>query len=171
MDSAFEPRRWVSPGQRSIYPVPCDCGLETLEVPIDAKFHSEDPKVVVGKSCDRGHRWMCSKTIADCVESLIGAYFAGGGLIASLHFMKWLGIDAELEPSLVEKAITVASLHTYLPKSNEITSLENKIRYEFSTKGLLLEAITHLSEAELGNGCCYEVTVKFRMLIINFLNI
>ncbi|XP_057432641.1 endoribonuclease Dicer homolog 3a isoform X2 [Lotus japonicus] len=156
LDSAFEPRRWVAPGQHSIYPVPCDCGLETLEVPIDAKFRSEDPKVVVGKSCDRGHRWMCSKTIADCVESLIGAYFAGGGLIASLHFMKWLGIDAELEPSLVEKAITVASLHTYVPKSNEITSLENKLGYEFSTKGVLLEAITHLSEAELGNGCCYE---------------
>ena len=134
---------------------------------MDRKFHTEDPKVVVGKFCDRGHRWMCSKTISDCVEALIGAYHVGGGLIASLHVMKWLGIDAELEPSLVDEAITAASLHSYVPKVNEIASLEMKIGYEFSVKGLLLEAITHLSEAaELGIGCCYEVNVKFYIFLV-----
>ncbi|XP_027354883.1 endoribonuclease Dicer homolog 3a [Abrus precatorius] len=155
-DSAFEPRRWVAPGQCSIHPVCCDCGLETLEVPLDVKFYTENPKVVVGKFCDRGHRYMCSKTIADCVEALIGAYYVGGGLFASLHVMKWLGIDAELELSLVDEAITAASLHAYVPKVSEIKGLEKKIGYEFSVKGLLLEAITHLSETELGIGCCYE---------------
>ncbi|XP_061374933.1 endoribonuclease Dicer homolog 3-like [Gastrolobium bilobum] len=155
-DSAFEPRRWVAPGQRSIHTVHCDCGLETQEVPLDVKFHTEDPKVVVGSLCDRGHRWMCSKTIADCVEALIGAYYVGGGLIASLHVMKWLGIDAKLKPSLVDEAITAASLHTFVPKVNEIARLEKKIGYKFSVKGLLLEAITHLSETELRIGCCYE---------------
>ncbi|TKY74839.1 Endoribonuclease Dicer-like 3a [Spatholobus suberectus] len=155
-DSAFEPRRWVAPGQRSIHPVCCDCGLETLEVPLDVKFHTDDPKVVVGKSCDRGHRWMCSKTVADCAEALIGAYYVGGGLFASLNVMKWLGIGTELELSLVDEAITAASLHTCMPKESEIASLEKKIGYEFSVKGLLLEAITHLSEKELGIGCCYE---------------
>ncbi|CAJ1973600.1 unnamed protein product [Sphenostylis stenocarpa] len=155
-DSAFEPRRWVAPGQRSIHLVCCDCGLETLEVPLDVKFHTEDPKVVVGKFCDRGHRWMCSKTIADCVEALIGAYYVGGGLFASLNVMKWLGIGTELELSLVDEAITAASLRTCVPKESEIASLEKKIGYEFSVKGLLLEAITHLSEKELGIGCCYE---------------
>lgn len=133
-------------------------------MPLDGNFHTEDPKVVVGKLCDRGHRWMCSKTIADCVEALIGAYYVGGGLNAALHVMKWLGIDAELEPSLVDEAITAASLRAYVPKVNEIGSLEMKIGYEFSVKGLLLEAITHLSEKELGIGCCYEVTVKFIFL-------
>ncbi|KAK7410183.1 hypothetical protein VNO78_00768 [Psophocarpus tetragonolobus] len=155
-DSAFEPRRWVAPGQHSIHPVCCDCGLETLEVPLDVKFQTEDPKVVVGKFCDKGHRWMCSKTIADCVEALIGAYYVGGGLFASLHVMKWLGIAAELEPSFVDEVIIAASLHTCVPKESEIASLEEKIGYEFSVKGLLLEAITHLSEKELGIGCCYE---------------
>ncbi|XP_058760418.1 endoribonuclease Dicer homolog 3a-like [Vicia villosa] len=155
-DSAFEPRRWIAPGQDSIHTAPCDCGLETLEVPFDAKFITEDPQVVVGKLCDRGHRWMCSKTIADCVEALIGAYHVGGGLVASLHVMKWLGIDSELELSMVEEAIVAASLHTYKPKVNEIASLETKIGYEFSVKGLLVEATTHLSETEHGTGCCYE---------------
>ncbi|XP_068480547.1 endoribonuclease Dicer homolog 3a isoform X1 [Phaseolus vulgaris] len=155
-DSAFEPRRWVAPGQRSLHPVCCDCGLDTLEVPLDVKFHTEDPKVVVGKFCDRGHRWMCSKTIADCVEALIGAYYVGGGLFASLNVMKWLGIGTELELSLVDEAITAASLHSCVLKESEIECLEKKIGYEFSVKGLLLEAITHLSEKELGIGCCYE---------------
>ncbi|XP_028790121.1 endoribonuclease Dicer homolog 3a [Neltuma alba] len=155
-DFAFEPRRWVAPGQNSIHTVHCKCGVENLEVPLDEKFQSEDPKIVVGKFCDRRHRWICSKTIADCVEALIGAYYVGGGLLASLHVMKWLGICAGLEPSLVDEAITVASLHIYSPKENEIASLEAKIGYKFSVKGLLLEAITHASENELGGGYCYE---------------
>ncbi|XP_054814842.1 endoribonuclease Dicer homolog 3a-like isoform X2 [Prosopis cineraria] len=155
-DSAFEPRRWVAPGQHSIHPVHCECGVENLEVPLDEKFQSEDPKIVVGKFCDRRHRWICSKTIADCVEALIGAYHVGGGLLASLHVMKWFGICVDLEPSLVDEAIAVASLHIYSPKQNEIASLETKIGYEFSVKGLLLEAITHASENELGGCYSYE---------------
>ncbi|KAK7853798.1 endoribonuclease dicer like protein 3 [Quercus suber] len=127
-DSAFDPRRWVAPGQRSIRPVPCKCGVDTPEVPLDAKFHTEDPKVLIGNSCDKGHRWMSSKTIADCVEALIGAYYVGGGIIAALHLMKWLGIDAELDPVLVVEAITTA----------------------------FYEAITHASQQELGVGYCYQ---------------
>jgi len=50
-----------------------------LKCPIDVKFHTEDPKVVVGKFYDRVHRWMCSKTIVDCFEALIRAYYVGGG--------------------------------------------------------------------------------------------
>lgn len=130
-------------------------------MPLDEKFQCEDPKIVVGKFCDKRHRWICSKTIADCVEALIGAYYVGGGLVASLHVMKWLGIDSELEPSLVDEAINAASLHIYMPKANEIASLETEIGYEFSVKGLLMEAITHMSEQQLGGGYCYEVMEKF----------
>ncbi|XP_062101177.1 endoribonuclease Dicer homolog 3 [Humulus lupulus] len=155
-DSAFDPRRWVAPGQHSLRPVPCKCGLDTLEVPLDRKFQTEDPKIVVGKSCDKGHRWMGSKTIADCVEALIGAYYVGGGLTAAIHMMKWFGIDAELEPSLVLEAISIASLRFYTPKGDEIATLESKIKYVFSTKGLLQEAITHASDQELNLDYCYQ---------------
>ncbi|KAF3446126.1 hypothetical protein FNV43_RR11305 [Rhamnella rubrinervis] len=155
-DGAFDPRRWVAPGQRSLRPVPCKCGVDTVEVPLVGKFQTEDPKIVVGKCCDKGHRWMCSKTIADCVEALLGVYYVAGGLPAAIHMMKWLGFDAELEPSLVVEAITTASLRSYIPKANNIATLESKIGYEFSTKGLLQEAITHASEQELGVSYCYE---------------
>ncbi|PSS19311.1 Endoribonuclease Dicer 3a like [Actinidia chinensis var. chinensis] len=155
-DGAFDPRRWVAPGQRSLRPYPCSCGVDTLEVPLDSKFQTEDTKIIVGKCCDRGHRWMGSKTISDCVEALIGAYYVGGGLTAALHLMKWLGIDAELDPSLVDEAIRTASLHSYIPKAKEIEVLESKLSYKFSIKGLLLEAITHASEQELGVSYCYQ---------------
>ncbi|PRQ28075.1 putative ribonuclease III post-transcriptional gene silencing PAZ-Argonaute family [Rosa chinensis] len=155
-DGAFDPRRWVGPGQVSIRPVPCECGVDTLEVPVDSKFQTRDREVVVGKCCDKGHRWMGSKTISDCVEALIGAYYVAGGLSAAVHFMKWLQIDVELEPSLVSEAITTASLHSCNPKVDEIGILEPKLRYVFSTKGLLQEAITHASEQESKLGYSYE---------------
>ncbi|XAR57556.1 Ribonuclease III [Bertholletia excelsa] len=155
-DGAFDPRRWIAPGQCPIRAYPCSCGVDTLEVPLKSKFQTEDAKVVIGKCCDKGHRWMGSKTISDCVEALIGAYYVGGGLIAALHLMKWLGIDATLDPSLVNEAITAAAFHSYIPKNDEIEALESKLGYEFSVKGLLLEAITHASEQEQEVGYCYQ---------------
>ncbi|KAL6217730.1 hypothetical protein ACLB2K_010947 [Fragaria x ananassa] len=154
-DSAFEPRRWAAPGQLSRFPDPCQCGVDTLEVPLDSKFQTENA-VKVGKFCDKGHRWMNSKTIADCVEALIGAYYVGGGLFAALHLMKWLGIDSETGPSLAVEAITRASLRSYSPKTNELADLEMKLSYEFSVKALLHEAITHASQQKLGASYCYQ---------------
>lgn len=100
---------------------------------------------------------MGSKTIADCVEALIGAYYVAGGLAAVIHIMNWLGFESDLEPSLVVEAISAASLRSYIPKANDIASLESKIGYEFLTKGLLQEAITHPSEQERGVCYCYQV--------------
>ncbi|KAI3913389.1 hypothetical protein MKW98_003868 [Papaver atlanticum] len=157
-DSAFDPRRWVAPGQRSIRaPVPCLCGVDTCEVPLDSRYETDDASVMVGKPCDNGHRWMCSKTIADCVEALIGAYYVGGGLSAAVHVMKWLGIPCEFEPSLVDEAINKAYLLCPAPKVDEFNMLESKLGYNFSVKGLLLEAITHASyQQEVGVGFCYQ---------------
>ncbi|CAI9755614.1 unnamed protein product [Fraxinus pennsylvanica] len=153
-DCAFDPRQWTAPGQRSIWRTPCDHEVDTREVPMDDKFVTEDEKLVVGKSCDKGHRWMGSKTVSDCVEALIGAYYVGGGLTAAIQLMKWLSIGAEVEPSWVDDVIKTASLRSYTPKAKDIKLLESKIGYEFSVKGLLLEAITH--EHEQGVDYCYQ---------------
>ncbi|KAB2049914.1 hypothetical protein ES319_A13G209300v1 [Gossypium barbadense] len=112
-DSAFDPRCWVAPGQLRLRSFPCNCRVDSREVPLDKKFQTEDLEIKVSISCDRGHRWMCSKAISDCVEALIGAYYVSGGLIAALHMVKWLGIDAELDPSLVAEVINRASLQSY----------------------------------------------------------
>lgn len=155
-DNPFDARRWSAPGQRTMRPYPCSCGVDTQEVPLDSKFQTSDPKITLDKCCDMGHRWMSSKTISDCVEGLIGAYYVGSGLVAALHLMTWLGIEAELEPSLLDEAIKTASLHSYLLKEREIQAIEAKIGYIFTTKGLLLEAITHASDQETAVPYCYQ---------------
>ncbi|KAL8236785.1 hypothetical protein R6Q59_017866 [Mikania micrantha] len=154
-DTAYDPTCWTPPGQLPMRPCPCDHGVETIEVPIEAKYYTEEPKVLTGKCCDMGHRWLCSKTISDCVEALVGAYFVGGGLTGALHCMKWLGISCELDPSRVYEAIKIASLHAYTPKLEALQSLESKLGYEFAVKGLLLEAITHASNQDQV-GYCYQ---------------
>lgn len=108
---------------------------------------------------------MCSKTISDCVEALVGAYYISGGLNAALHMMKWLGIDAELNPSLVTEAINRASLRSYVP-NDEIHTVESKIGYEFSVKFFLREALTHASVHEC---YCYQVVKFSTCLILEFM--
>ncbi|XP_068656481.1 endoribonuclease Dicer homolog 3a isoform X2 [Aristolochia californica] len=155
-DSAFEVRRWTAPGQLGIFPSGCGCGIDTREVPLENPFTSEDISIIVGKPCDKGHRWMCSKTIADCVEALIGAYYVGGGLSAALSLMKWFGVDVEFDQHMVAKAIKNAERWCYEPKADDVRALELKLGYSFETKGLLLEAMTHASQQELGAGYCYQ---------------
>nr|GLL32084.1 endoribonuclease Dicer homolog 3 [Ipomoea trifida] len=156
LDRPFIPRMWTAPGQLSIWPSPCNHGVETLQVPVDGKFFRDDEKVELGQCCDRGHRWMVSKTISDCVEALIGAYYVGGGLDAALKAMKWIGVDVDLDLSRVNDTIKAASLHSYTPSSKDIETLESKVGYVFSVKGLLLEAITHKTKQDLGISYSYE---------------
>ncbi|XP_017229455.1 endoribonuclease Dicer homolog 3 isoform X2 [Daucus carota subsp. sativus] len=156
-DSPFDPLRWTAPGQQSIQFFPCEHGVDTPEVPLDSKFVTEDPKIKIGKCCDMGHRWMGSKTISDCVEALIGAYYIGGGLMASIQLMKWFGMDVEVQPLLLDEAIKKASLHSYNPKDIESEILEAKLEYKFLVKGLLVEAITHASDGQVEDrGYSYE---------------
>ncbi|WOL09052.1 endoribonuclease [Canna indica] len=155
-DAAFEPRRWVAPGQITLHPVPCKCELDDHEVPNKIMYTIDDKSIVIGKACDRGHRWICSKTVSDCVEALIGAYYVGGGLPGAIAFLKWLGIDTIFEPQMVEEAIRTASVWDYLPNNSEIETLESKIAYKFTVKGLLLEAVTHASQQEIGICFCYQ---------------
>ncbi|KAF8111211.1 hypothetical protein N665_0076s0199 [Sinapis alba] len=147
-NGAFEPRRWTAPGQCSLFPVPCKCGIDTREVPLEPRFFTENMTIKIGKSCDMGHRWTVSKSVSDCAEGLIGAYYVSGGLTAALHMMKWLGLDVEFDRELVNEAINRVSLRCYIPKDGELTELETKIRREFSSKFLLKEAITHSSVHE-----------------------
>ncbi|MQL98516.1 hypothetical protein Taro_031222 [Colocasia esculenta] len=155
-DSAFDPRCWVAPGQACLRPVHCKCDADFNKIPMKIKYEKEDSSMVIGKSCDNGHRWLCSKTIADCVEALIGAYYIGGGLNAALSFMKWLGMDVDIKPVWVEEALKTASLWSYLPKLEDLEQLESKLKYTFSVRGLLLEAVTHASQLESGVSYCYQ---------------
>ncbi|KAG2593731.1 hypothetical protein PVAP13_5NG012593 [Panicum virgatum] len=154
-DAAFDPRRWCAPGQLSIWPCPCECPVNS-EVITEDIHRVDDKSIIIGKACDKGHRWICSKTISDCVEALIGAYYVGGGLRAAFSVLKWLQIEIEFEEDLIVKAMLNASVRNYLPKVDVIELLEAKINYVFSVKGLLIEALTHPSQQESGATYCYQ---------------
>ncbi|XP_073142533.1 endoribonuclease Dicer homolog 3-like isoform X5 [Henckelia pumila] len=44
-DCAFDPCKWTAPGQRSVWPSPCNHCVDTREVPMDDKFFTEDVKI------------------------------------------------------------------------------------------------------------------------------
>ncbi|XP_047049658.1 endoribonuclease Dicer homolog 3a-like [Lolium rigidum] len=155
-DAAFDPRRWLAPGQLSIRPVPCNCSVDSEVVTQDIHVVEDTPTVKIGQACDKGHRWICSKTISDCVEAVIGAYYVGGGLRAAVAVLKWLGVDAEIEEELIFHTILSAPVKNYLPKIGVIGMLEAKLGYTFSSKGLLLEALTHPSQRELAERYTYQ---------------
>lgn len=125
-------------------------------------------KLRLESAVTKGIDGLCSKTIADCVEALIGAYYVGGGLTAALHVMQWLGMNVGHDSPLVHEAITRTLLRSNVPKAYYINSLELKFGYEFSTKGLLLEAMTHPSQQELEPGICYCYQVSIWKIVMRF---
>ncbi|KAM0930615.1 hypothetical protein ACQ4PT_000868 [Festuca glaucescens] len=88
--------------------------------------------------------------------ALVGAYYVGGGIVAALWVMRWFGIEIKCDRKLVQEVKLNASYICYLPKIRDIEELEAKLKYTFSVKGLLLEAITHPSLQESGVDYCYQ---------------
>lgn len=165
-DSPFDAPRWLAPGQRSLRPVPCECGVNSREVPLTHPTAVEHSAIKIGVTCDLGHRWLCSKTISDCLEALIGAYYVSGGMEAAQLFMTWVGVDCEHDLALVEEATRKASEFSFTIEDKNIDALESKLGYKFLNKGLLLEAITHASQQEAGSGCCYQVLRMIANLLL-----
>lgn len=155
-DEPFNPSRWVAPGTHSKKTVPCRCDGKMIEESVNGIVDMEHKVVKVGKTCDQGHRWMCSKTIADSVEALIGSYLVGGGLSAALEFMSWLNIPVAYESGLVDIAFKHASVHPNILSRINIHMLESQLGYVFNNKALLVEAITHASQPDSEGVFCYQ---------------
>ncbi|KAF7822396.1 endoribonuclease Dicer-like protein 3a-like [Senna tora] len=83
-----------------------------------------------GRFCDRGHRWMCSKTICECVEAIIGVYYVGDGLTVALFYIKWLGPNLDMDPSLKFEAIIRAFLRSCDSTTNGIIALELELHHD-----------------------------------------
>lgn len=107
------------------------------------------------------------KSIADCVEALIGAYLIDCGPRGALLFMAWLGMkvlpqleDAsygELEcpqtPLLRNISNPEAELEILLDGYNEF---ETNIGYHFRDRAYLLQALTHASYSPNTLTDCYQ---------------
>ncbi|XP_044259487.1 endoribonuclease Dicer [Tribolium madens] len=93
------------------------------------------------------------KTIADCVEALLGAYFLSGGIEGGIKFMEWIGIlplseqiqhlieTTQVNPVLSKKSNEI-DIDFHIPQWREI---EQRLGYQFNNRAFLLQALTHSS--------------------------
>jgi len=101
------------------------------------------------------------KSVADCVEALIGAYLTACGPRGALLFMSWLGLKVlppaegggygywvpPISPAVVDRAVLAgaeseAQLERMLAG---FESFEEKIGYKFRDRFYLLQAFSHAS--------------------------
>lgn len=107
------------------------------------------------------------KSIADCVEALIGAYLIECGPRGALLFMAWLGIRVlpKFEDnSYGELAVPNSPLIRYVPDPDArllilldgYEKFERILDYEFNDRSYLLQALTHASYSPNNITDCYQ---------------
>lgn len=101
-------------------------------------------------------REMSSKTLADVVEALIGAAYLDGGSQKALACLKvFLPDIAWTAPS--EACRILYQVHDLqIPSAAHIVQVERLISYQFSSKALLVEALTHGSHRGPSSGSSYQ---------------
>lgn len=126
------------------------------------QFDSTNPYSLVPYNLLTQHS-IPDKSIADCVEALIGAYLVSCGSRGALLFMSWLGLRV-LPVNKNENKISNGEKYGYLtPPPSPIlirdpssdlklkklldgySAFEEKIGYSFNDKSCLLQAFTHAS--------------------------
>ncbi|KAH6688594.1 RNase3 domain-containing protein [Plectosphaerella plurivora] len=103
---------------------------------------------------DVGPRVMSTKTLADVVESLIGASFYDGGLPKALGCISMFLSELKWKPIEVSRQMLYnnAPSNTELPTT--LVPLEGLLGYTFRKKALLVEATTHASsDIGMASGC------------------
>lgn len=138
----FDLKTWIIPG--------IDCGetvLEEHEISASRKVYSG------------GSRRIKSKTVADAVEALIGAFLSAAGEMAALSFMVWLGIEIDFA-TVPYMRMFVTNPETHV----NIRYFESLLRYSFRDASLLVEALTHGSYMRPEIPGCYQVHVLIRLL-------
>ncbi|KAG1686492.1 hypothetical protein DVH05_006507 [Phytophthora capsici] len=116
-----------------------------------------------------------SKWIADVLEAITGAYLVGQGEKGARYFLKWIGVNVLEHPStnfaqpfypdcfpneLYDAALTSRggvqrplSLNFKVPQFEDLPKrlmlLQQRLKYTFCNKRLLLEAVTHPSVGQL----------------------
>lgn len=150
-DEPFQPDYWTAPGMLSVKSVKCKCNLENLAY-LGNSYDKGDEQTTsvfrIGKTCSKGHRWICSKTISDTVEALIGAFISCGDSGPALGFMKWIGMDIDFDLSLYKHARDRCNAHPRVLNGVNIAGIEAQLDYVFWNKGLLVEALTHASQQD-----------------------
>ena len=123
LSTSFEPRQmWIPPcfsfdeSDPDLSPAqPQQTGIKAQE------GVSQEQLSPSGQARHYLYHKVTDKGVADCVESLIGAYLVSGGIDAGLKFMKWVGIKINPETKATDVQETSDS---HLPSEDERESGE-----------------------------------------------
>ncbi|KAG6700476.1 hypothetical protein I3842_08G113900 [Carya illinoinensis] len=119
-DESFDPKKWIIPGDR-------------LGSALSEELLFNTRKIYI-----RETRKMESKTVADVVEALIGAFLSIGGETSALLFLEWLGIKVDFHIIPYERPFPI-----HAEKRLNVRHLESLLNYSFRDPSLLVEALTH----------------------------
>lgn len=101
---------------------------------------------------------LSEKSLADCVEALIGCYLIHVGTRASQVFIEWLDYvisEKEGRASFVEEETNAARVESVAPRvpaematqlANRYREFESALGYEFRNRAYLYQAFTHPSD-------------------------
>uniref|UniRef100_A0A158Q8D5 Endoribonuclease dcr-1 n=1 Tax=Elaeophora elaphi TaxID=1147741 RepID=A0A158Q8D5_9BILA len=142
-------------------------GIETIEFPKNMATSWDGEEITPLPYNLLTQQSLGDKSIADAVESLIGAHLLELGPSATLKFMKWLGLKVLTEPVEVESPLlrfidTIKEPDKSLRKLNDLwiqfqfSKLEDCIGYRFRDRAYLLQAFTHASYYKNRITGCYQ---------------
>ncbi|KAG2573270.1 endoribonuclease Dicer homolog 4 isoform X3 [Panicum virgatum] len=147
-DQQFEPTQFFALGR------PCKvvCNPET-EASLHPKNIDPDKQENCNLRCTKSHHWLHRKTIADVVESLLGAFIVESGFEAAFAFLHWIGIKVNFKDSALYRVLDASSANLSLMNYINVSELEELIGYKFKHKGLLIQAFVHPSFNKHSGGC------------------
>ncbi|XP_022888734.1 dicer-like protein 4 isoform X2 [Olea europaea var. sylvestris] len=147
-DQSFEPLHFYAYGR----PCPVICNKDA-EKSIHSRYCSKTNGTDAEVRCNKSHHWLRKKTIADVVEALVGAFIVDSGFKAATAFLKWIGIHVEVSASQLDKVCLASSAFLPLADLIDVSYVENLLGYDFSRKGLLIQAFVHPSYNTHSGGC------------------
>ncbi|RNA31321.1 endoribonuclease Dicer [Brachionus plicatilis] len=131
-------------------------------------------KIVASKATEKSEKFdkykdhvLSDKSIADCVESIIGAYLIRSGPYAALQVMSWFGLEVLPRAKCEDGSEVLINLpQVPLPQIDEpaklddllfgLESFEACIGYKFKEPAYLLQAFTHSSYTYNTITDCYQ---------------
>ena len=88
------------------------------------------------------HKSVADKSVADCVESLIGAYLSCGGMEAALSFMQWAGIELKTVPEDSSRGQTVETDRDHSKDTRRSKTKLLRHNYQMPTPTSMFDLLT-----------------------------
>ncbi|KZC10938.1 Endoribonuclease Dicer [Dufourea novaeangliae] len=150
------------------------CVTEVTQDTIKTKILNwEQAELQTGLEHFLGIQTVSDKTVADCVEALIGVYLTNMGIKHTVTLLQWFEIlpkqtDVnQLLFSVSENSIIDAeTINYFMPWASDI---EKRLSYKFQNRGFLLQAFTHPSFSANTTTECYQRLEFLGDAILDFL--